>query len=185
VNARFRGPCLDPETVTALADGELDHARREAVHQHLVVCSRCRTDVEGERRAKRTVQSLAPLTPSADLVARLHEIAGAPDRCRRAPLRERRSARARRQRWGGRRHRPGAALTSAASVAVFLVGGAAFLGSTGSPTEPSPPSAVTVVPAADRFTVEHAATSVESGLGESALTTVSTSFVTPAQGQVP
>lgn len=193
MNARFRGRCLEPELVTAFTDGELDHARRDAVHQHLVACRRCRADVEGERRAKRAVQSLAELQPAPELVARLTALAGAPDIAGPVPadLVAARAARAARHDDGAAgpdrraRRNPGALLAAAASVAVFVVGGTAYLGAS-SPAAPEPaPAAVTVVPAADRYAVEHAASSVDNGFDESALTTVSTSWFAPSRTAAP
>jgi anti-sigma factor RsiW len=192
--ARFRGACLEPEVVTAFADGELGHRERESVQAHLAHCAQCRADVADERQTKRSVQALTDVGPSPALVDRLIAIGtgtgtGAADphadHDELQAVRTSRAARAadRSGGAGGRRRapRPMSLFTGAASVAVFFVGAAAFLGTTGEAPAPTRPAGAAVVPAADRFAVEHAASSLGGGFGEGALTTVSTaSLVTPS-----
>ena len=64
------GPCLG-DALSALVDGELDHAARDRALAHLAGCAACRADVEDQRRLKARLAALPGDTPSPDLCSRL------------------------------------------------------------------------------------------------------------------
>jgi anti-sigma factor RsiW len=71
------GGACPGDALTALVDGELDHAGRERVLAHLAHCARCRVEVEGQRRLKGRLAveaEVAPM-PSAALTERLLALA--------------------------------------------------------------------------------------------------------------
>jgi anti-sigma factor RsiW len=150
------GGCLG-ETAAALVDGELDHADRERAQRHLAHCSRCRSEVEAQRRLKAQVRAAADATPPPppDLAARLLALPGpgavtatlpgpaspVPVGSVRTPARAHLAARR-------RRHRR----TAVVSAAVLAVAGVMALG------EPPPTASTPVDPGSQVFVVEHAGT---------------------------
>lgn len=193
-----RGAHPDPELLTALADGELEPTALDAVLSHVASCADCRPVLDAERRLKAAVRALrddeagsavgtasdpaSDLALSPDLLARLRAVASSSDPVpiESAPtagespavasLAERRAGRA------VRAGRAPAYLGAAASVVVFMVGAFAFLGATGSSPAPSGSSSeVAIVPAADRMTLEHAATNAQTSLGGPGVMAVSAS----------
>ncbi|RAY14489.1 anti-sigma factor [Actinomadura craniellae] len=155
------------ERLTALVDGELDHDERDRALAHLASCQQCRTEAETLRRLKGRLRSFGTAdeaAPSADLMSRLTGMAAmdvpAPQPVR-SPRRTRRPVPAgavRRPPDQRPARRP--ARAAARRRAYVAVGAAAVVFSTasyvaGADTEPMP----AVVPAFDRFSVEHGQTS--------------------------
>jgi anti-sigma factor RsiW len=155
------GGCLG-ETAAALVDGELDHADRERAQRHLAHCSRCRSEVEAQRRLKAQVRAAADATPAPppDLAARLLALPGpgavagpatpvpvgprvgpVPVTSVRTPARARPAARR-------RRHRR----TAVVSAAVLALAGVLALG------EPPRTASTPVDPGSPVFVVEHVGT---------------------------
>jgi anti-sigma factor RsiW len=63
------------DRITALVDGELDHAARERALAHVAHCAACRDLIEAERTTKETLSaSLAPL-PSEHVLGALRSLA--------------------------------------------------------------------------------------------------------------
>ena len=64
------------DLLSALVDGELDHAARERVLSHLLDCVPCRVEVEGLRALKTRLSWAGAETPlpSAAMLARLHAL---------------------------------------------------------------------------------------------------------------
>lgn len=61
--------------LSALVDGELDHATRERVLVHLAHCAECRADAEAERQVKSLLSGLPDPTPPPSLGVSLLAIA--------------------------------------------------------------------------------------------------------------
>jgi anti-sigma factor RsiW len=147
--------------VTALVDGELDHARREEVLAHLTHCGGCRAEVEALRRLKASLRSAAesPQVPP-DLALRLLAATsplrgqGLPVGLPMSPVR-RTPTRLRRTAVGG------------ACVALGLGGALSLAGP--APRGPLAP----VDPASERFMLDHATTSNEVPFTELDLVSVS------------
>lgn len=69
------GACLG-DTLTALVDGELDHAARERALTHLAGCADCRAEVDAQRQLKARLAALKPeLAPPGELTERLLALA--------------------------------------------------------------------------------------------------------------
>jgi hypothetical protein len=66
--------CLG-DRVADLADGRLDPAATERALAHVASCPTCRAELDAQRAASAALRSLAPGEPSADLLARLRDIA--------------------------------------------------------------------------------------------------------------
>lgn len=100
------------DRLAALVDGELDHATRDRVLAHVMLCPECRGDVEAHRTVKqRLVAASRPAPPSPDLNARLCAIAAQPP-LRSAPRRSLIGGRPRPSRAAARptpRHAPASA----------------------------------------------------------------------------
>lgn len=58
--------CQDPTLLSALLDGELAPEQSVAVHSHLKTCEACQRQLDILRKSDAMVQTMAPLTPSAD-----------------------------------------------------------------------------------------------------------------------
>lgn len=69
----------DRARLSALVDGELDHAARDRLLAHLAQCDECRAAVDEERRVKALLGGLSEAGPSEDFTARLRQIAAAPE----------------------------------------------------------------------------------------------------------
>lgn len=63
------------ERVSALVDGELNHAERDRALAHLAFCADCRREVESMRALKSRLRSLDDLTMPADLTMSLLRMA--------------------------------------------------------------------------------------------------------------
>jgi anti-sigma factor RsiW len=152
--------CLG-DTLSALVDGELDHAGRERALAHLAGCADCRAEVEAQRGLKARLSAAdADLAPPPDLTGRLLALAvpgvappPAPGRARPVPL----GPPVRRDRVGpsGRRRTRGRVRRRQATGALVVVGlGAALaLGGPGGGRSSTP-----LDPGADVFVVEHVST---------------------------
>ena len=160
------GACLG-DTLSALVDGELDHAARERALAHLAGCADCRAEVEAQRRLKVRLAGLdADAVPPSALTARLLALAvpgvDLPPRSASAPAGSVRPVsvgpplRSDRVRPGGRR--PAGAVrhrrrqATGMLVAVGL-GAALALGGPGGSGSSTP-----LDPGADVFVVDHAST---------------------------
>lgn len=160
------GACLG-DTLSALVDGELDHAARERALAHLGGCVGCRAEVEAHRRLKARLAGLDadPVPPNA-LTGRLLGLAvpgvdlpphSAPARSGPVrpvpvgpPLRSDRVGPSGRQPSGARRYRR--RQTTGVLVAVGLGAALALGGPDGSG------SSTPLDPGADVFVVDHAST---------------------------
>ncbi|MCW2605949.1 MAG: hypothetical protein JWO60_642, partial [Frankiales bacterium] len=82
------------ERLTALVDGELDHAARDRALSHLAHCDECRAQADAHRRLKAALSGLraAPPVPPAELVARLTALPSQEARAPARPPSTRRSA---------------------------------------------------------------------------------------------
>ncbi|GAB2811222.1 hypothetical protein GCM10022221_05830 [Actinocorallia aurea] len=69
--------CLG-ERLTALVDGELDHAERDRAQAHLVLCAECRAEAEALRSVKRRLGALGGAMPSTDLMIGLYNLGRTP-----------------------------------------------------------------------------------------------------------
>ncbi|MFE7650844.1 anti-sigma factor family protein [Streptomyces phaeoluteigriseus] len=69
------------DRLSALVDGELGHDTRERVLAHLATCSKCKAEVDAQRRLKNVFAEVAPPAPSESFLARLQGLpgGGAPD----------------------------------------------------------------------------------------------------------
>ncbi|MCW2940239.1 MAG: putative transrane anti-sigma factor [Actinomycetia bacterium] len=167
------------ERLTALVDGELGHDERDRAFAHLARCDQCRAEADTQRRLKCRLRGLGDVAPPAELIGRLYALGLPPEP--RVPVRQflvaaatmpPRATEARRpgdnRPRGGRpgaranasaraaapvRRMPRARylVVSAASLAVFGVGTASFVGADSAPTQ-------RVMPVLDRFVVEHTLT---------------------------
>ncbi|MEU6525301.1 zf-HC2 domain-containing protein [Streptomyces sp. NPDC046924] len=59
------------DRLSALVDGELGHDARERVLAHVATCTKCRTEVDAQRRLKNVFAKAAPPPPSESFLARL------------------------------------------------------------------------------------------------------------------
>lgn len=57
--------------ITALVDGELEHAARDRVLAHLAHCPHCRAEADRQRGLKGRLRDLGGPTPDGELTARL------------------------------------------------------------------------------------------------------------------
>lgn len=159
--------CLG-DRAAALTDGELGTDARDAALAHLVHCDRCRDEVAGQRRLKARLAELADPQPPAGLLERLAAMdssstAGPGDGLvvlptpvvahrHRVSLPSVGHSRAHgRPRRGVRYAVVGGASMLALGVSAFALGGA--------------PTAPTVVPQVDNFSMEHASTTGEIPFG--------------------
>lgn len=168
------------ERLTALVDGELDHAERERVLAHLAHCTPCRGEVDAHRRLKAALGGLRdtfPLPPP-DLAARLLAVAAAERSAPAGPPLTPRSARRPRGagRPGGRAgaRRPRRATTAGLLLAVGLAGALAL----GAPASSGP--AARVDPASPALVADHVSTSSGVPLSEPAFAGVVGTGVVPA-----
>ncbi len=170
------------DSLTALVDGELDHAARERALGHLAHCSGCRGEVEAHRRLKASLAALreTPPLPSGDLAARLLSVAtgpavpALPPGTRRSP---RGPAGPTRPLARSRVLRPRRAAAAGVLVAVGLVGALALGGpAAGGPAAP-------VDPAGPELLVDHISTTSEVPLTEPAFATVVPAGGPPGPGR--
>lgn len=59
------------DRLSALVDGELGHDTRERVLAHVATCSKCKAEVDAQRRLKNVFAEVAPPAPSESFLARL------------------------------------------------------------------------------------------------------------------
>ncbi|PWI11889.1 hypothetical protein DIZ27_04025 [Streptomyces sp. NWU339] len=59
------------DRLSALVDGELGHDARERVLAHVATCTKCKTEVDAQRRLKNVFAKAAPPPPSESFLARL------------------------------------------------------------------------------------------------------------------
>ncbi|MBZ6289293.1 zf-HC2 domain-containing protein [Streptomyces olivaceus] len=59
------------DRLSALVDGELGHDARERVLAHVATCTKCKTEVDAQRRLKDVFAQAAPPPPSESFLARL------------------------------------------------------------------------------------------------------------------
>lgn len=161
--------CLG-DLLSALVDGELDHAARERALVHLAGCAACRADVEDQRRLKVRLATLAADAPSAELSSRLLALSvpGVEPAARpTAPQRPVtvRSARgpAGAARPASRRHGRGLRRAAAVGGSFVVAGMAAALVLGG---RPAGGASTPIDPGADVFVVEHVSTTSELPLRE-------------------
>ena len=110
----------------------------------------------------------------------------APDGPAHAPPAEVADLAAARERGDRPSRRAPAILAAAASVVVFLVGTFAFIGAwTQNPAPARPAGTTAIVPAADRLSEEHGATSSEVGLGGPGFSAVSYGLTAPSPSSSP
>lgn len=64
------------DRLSALVDGELGHDSRDRVLAHVATCTKCRAEVDAQRRLKNVFAEVAPPPPSESFLARLQ---GLPD----------------------------------------------------------------------------------------------------------
>ncbi|MDX5567008.1 zf-HC2 domain-containing protein, partial [Streptomyces sp. ID05-04B] len=67
------------DRLSALVDGELGHDTRERVLAHVATCSKCKSEVDAQRRLKNVFAEVAPPTPSESFLARLQGLPGGGD----------------------------------------------------------------------------------------------------------
>ncbi|WP_425508447.1 anti-sigma factor family protein [Streptomyces roseirectus] len=67
------------DRLSALVDGELGHDARERVLAHVATCSKCKAEVDAQRRLKSVFSEVAPPAPSASFLARLQGLPGGDD----------------------------------------------------------------------------------------------------------
>ncbi|MFF8193972.1 anti-sigma factor family protein [Streptomyces bobili] len=67
------------DRLSALVDGELGHDTRERVLAHLATCSKCKAEVDAQRRLKNVFAEVAPPAPSESFLARLQGLPGGGD----------------------------------------------------------------------------------------------------------
>jgi anti-sigma factor RsiW len=115
-------------SVSALVDGQLDHAEAERAWSHVLTCPPCRRLVEREGWVKRQLATMSGSEPSARLLGSLHQLDVAADAWAAVDELERR---------GRGRRRAGLALAGAGSVSAAVLGiatlGGAGLGIGGAP----------------------------------------------------
>ncbi|MEU8654452.1 zf-HC2 domain-containing protein [Streptomyces sp. NPDC048737] len=59
------------DRLSALVDGELGHDTRERVLAHVATCSKCKAEVDAQRRLKNVFAEVTPPAPSESFLARL------------------------------------------------------------------------------------------------------------------
>ncbi|MHC5904882.1 anti-sigma factor family protein [Streptomyces sp. S6] len=64
------------DRLSALVDGELGHDARERVLAHVATCSKCKAEVDAQRRLKSVFSEVAPPAPSESFLARLQGLPG-------------------------------------------------------------------------------------------------------------
>ncbi|MEU5767125.1 zf-HC2 domain-containing protein [Streptomyces asoensis] len=69
------------DRLSALVDGELGHDTRERVLAHVATCTKCKSEVDAQRRLKNVFAEVAPPAPSESFLARLQGLpaGGDPD----------------------------------------------------------------------------------------------------------
>ncbi|GKQ41176.1 anti-sigma factor [Streptomyces sp. A012304] len=67
------------DRLSALVDGELGHDTRERVLAHVATCSKCKAEVDAQRRLKNVFAEVAPPAPSESFLARLQGLPGGGD----------------------------------------------------------------------------------------------------------
>ncbi|MEU5244012.1 anti-sigma factor [Streptomyces asoensis] len=67
------------DRLSALVDGELGHDTRERVLAHVATCTRCKSEVDAQRRLKNVFAEVAPPAPSESFLARLQGLPGGGD----------------------------------------------------------------------------------------------------------
>jgi anti-sigma factor RsiW len=162
------GPCLG-DVLSALVDGELDHAARDRALSHLAGCAACRADVEDQRRLKARLAALHADAPSPELSSRLLALAvpGAEPWAR--PSTPVRPVTVRSSRAPGGAARPAAGpgrrlrRATAVGSSVVLAGLAAALVLGG---RPAGGGSTPIDPGADVFVVEHVSTTGDLPLRE-------------------
>jgi anti-sigma factor RsiW len=153
------------DRLTALIDGELGHAERDRALMHLAGCDECRAEADALRRVKRRVSGLGEASPGDRLLHRLQAMAEPgdplPPNAARLPGHARPRVRTvrpvdNRPRRTATRHRMPRGrylIASAAALAVFGIGSAAFAAGS------DPGSVPRVAPSIEQYAVEHALTS--------------------------
>jgi anti-sigma factor RsiW len=132
--------------LSALVDGELNHARRDRALSHLAQCEACRREAVAMRALKHRMRTLDEATVAAALTDRLVALAaGVPPP---GSVGRRRGATAVARRWRGSRLVLGALAVLAVAVPAF-----GFLAAAGTPGRQPRPS---VSPAVDLFVEQHA-----------------------------
>uniref|UniRef100_UPI000B058528 anti-sigma factor family protein n=1 Tax=Streptomyces hirsutus TaxID=35620 RepID=UPI000B058528 len=59
------------DRLSALVDGELGHDARERVLAHVATCTKCKSELDAQRRLKNVFAEAAPPPPSESFLARL------------------------------------------------------------------------------------------------------------------
>jgi anti-sigma factor RsiW len=170
------------DRVTALVDGEVDHATRDRLLAHVASCPGCYAELDEQRRLKATLTALSAPHLSEDLSIRLRRLAepGEPVRPRRDSHDRSRVAYAGMSRDSGRLDRLPAVqqrrmfFGSVALGAVAATVGTAFV--LGAPA--AAPAVPAVTPSVDQFSREHALTAADVGLPDPANVPVTTSSAT-------
>ncbi|MFC4500009.1 MULTISPECIES: anti-sigma factor family protein [Streptomyces] len=67
------------DRLSALVDGELGHDTRERVLAHVATCTKCKAEVDAQRRLKNVFAEVAPPAPSESFLARLQGLPGGGD----------------------------------------------------------------------------------------------------------
>ncbi|HET6627384.1 MAG TPA: hypothetical protein VFG63_13430 [Nocardioidaceae bacterium] len=115
-------------SVSALVDGQLEHAEAERAWSHVLHCSSCRRLVEREGWVKRQLATMGGSEPSPQLIGSLHRL---------DPAAEAWAAVGELERKGRGRRRAGLALAGAGGVSAAVLGiaslGGAGLGIGGAP----------------------------------------------------
>ncbi len=160
------------DRLTALVDGELDHAERDRVLSHLARCDECRAQAEAHRRLKAALGGLraAPPLPSEALLARLTSLPRYEAEPLTRPPRTRRGAAGPggpRRPGGHAGRRPRRAATAGVLLVVGLVGALAL----GGPASSGPAA---VDPGSAALIADHVSTTSEVPLTEPAYATVGT-----------